>query len=129
MDPSSLLGPLESEVMNVIWTKGDVTVRDVLKVLSERRPIAYTTVMTVMNNLKTKGLLDRISSGKAFIYRAALTPEAFLETASREAVSGLLTQFGDLAIARFVEALADVRPEYIEQLHKLAARKKRQESK
>lgn len=67
-------GPLteaELEIMHVVWQLGDATVRQVHDVLSARRPVAYTTVMTMLGLLARKGHLKREESGKAFVYRPA----------------------------------------------------------
>lgn len=120
MGALGVLGPLEGEVMQVMWGRERATVRDVLGELVGRRPVAYTTVMTVMNNLVTKGLLERAPRGKAFIYEAALTRQALLDRKSREAVGDVLARFGDLAIARFIEAVAELTPEDMERLKQLA---------
>lgn len=72
------LGQLESAVMECVWSAGNpVSVRDVLEVLSQERAIAYTTVMTVMDNLRSKGLLTRKKHGKAYRYRPDLTREQY----------------------------------------------------
>jgi predicted transcriptional regulator len=120
VDFSGLLGPLESEVMKVMWEVERATVRQVVAILQERRSIAYTTVMTIMNNLVTKGLLMRIPHGKAYLYRVALSQEAFFHRASEEAVSDVLARFGDLAIACFLEVAAKLPPEDLERLKELA---------
>lgn len=67
-------GPLteaELEIMHVVWELGDATVRQVHDVLAERRPVAYTTVMTMLGLLAKKGHLKREESGRAFVYRPA----------------------------------------------------------
>ena len=67
-------GPLtevELEIMHVVWELGDATVKQVHDVLSARRPVAYTTVMTMLGLLAKKGHLMREESGKAFVYRPA----------------------------------------------------------
>lgn len=120
MDFSGLLGPLENEVMEVMWEMDQATVRDVVDRLRQRRTIAYTTVMTIMNNLVAKGLLNRLPQGKAYLYRVALSREAFLRRATEEAVSDVLARFGDLAIARFLEVAARLPPEDLKRLKQLA---------
>lgn len=65
------LGPLEAEVMRLVWEMGEVQVDDVLSVLQQDRELAYTTVMTVMSRLAAKGLLHRRKQGRAYLYRAA----------------------------------------------------------
>jgi predicted transcriptional regulator len=62
------LAPQELAVMKVIWRRGTATVRDVYEALRERRPIAYTTVMTTMNILETKGFLQKKRVDRAYAY-------------------------------------------------------------
>lgn len=67
-----ILGPQELQIMKVVWDLERVTVRDVYQALLERRQVAYTTVMTMMNILEQKGFL-RKSAGddRAFVYHPA----------------------------------------------------------
>lgn len=65
------LGPLEAEVMRLVWEIGEVQVDEVHSVLQKDREIAYTTVMTVMSRLSAKGLLTRRKQGRAYLYTAA----------------------------------------------------------
>lgn len=62
------LGPLEDEVMRVVWKKKSLTVREVLETLRKVRTIAYTTVMTIMDSLYRKGFLKRVKIKKAYRY-------------------------------------------------------------
>jgi predicted transcriptional regulator len=62
------LAPQELAVMKVIWRKGSATVRDVYEALRDARPVAYTTVMTTMNILETKGFLEKTRAERAFRY-------------------------------------------------------------
>ncbi|MCC5582651.1 BlaI/MecI/CopY family transcriptional regulator, partial [Microtetraspora sp. AC03309] len=63
-------GELEAEIMDRIWNRGPaaVTVREVFDELVEERRIAYTTVMSTMDNLHTKGWLERDRDGRAYRY-------------------------------------------------------------
>jgi BlaI family transcriptional regulator, penicillinase repressor len=64
------LTPLELEIMKVVWQKDQATVREVHEVLRERRSVAYTTVMTMMGVLATKGHLKRErTTDRAYTYR------------------------------------------------------------
>jgi BlaI family penicillinase repressor len=62
----------ELEIMQVVWELGESTVRQVHGAISARRPVAYTTIMTMLGLLVKKGHLRREESGRAFIYRPAL---------------------------------------------------------
>ena len=69
-----VFGDLETLVMDRLWAAGGSgTVRDVLEALQEDRAIAYTTVLSTMDNLHRKGHLTRERDGKAYRYRTALS--------------------------------------------------------
>ena len=70
--PLPALGAQELAIMKVIWRLKDVSVREVYETLRERRPVAYTTVMTMMNTLEGKGYLKKELDGRAFRYRPAV---------------------------------------------------------
>lgn len=100
------LGELEAEIMEAVWALGSVSVRQVLNQLRKKRDIAYTTVMTVMSRLCDKLVLKRKFNGDgAYVYTAAQVKADFLVTASKRAISGLLKEFGEVAVAQFVDAV------------------------
>lgn len=102
------LGPLEAAVMERLWKRGSATVRDVVEDLGRTRALAYTTVMTIMTRLHTKGLLARDRDGKTYVYRPACTREEHRERLSRDLVRGLVDEFGELALAHFAAELDGV---------------------
>ena len=67
------LPELELEVMKVLWRRDTATVADVQEELKPARPLAYTTVMTVLDRLARKGVVTRSLTGKAWLYSAALS--------------------------------------------------------
>ncbi|MEV6009917.1 BlaI/MecI/CopY family transcriptional regulator [Streptomyces sp. NPDC051976] len=80
------LGDLEDTVMTRVWEwNRPVTVREVLEDLSQDRSIAYTTVMTVMDNLRQKGWLRREAEGRAYRYEAVSTRAAYSAALMNEA--------------------------------------------
>ena len=82
------LGDLEAEVMRRIWARGGaVTVRDILGDLEQERPIAYTTVMTVMDNLRRKGWLSRRPEGRAYRYQPLVSGEEYSAGLMRQALA------------------------------------------
>lgn len=113
-----VLGDLEAEVMEVIWARGEVSVRDVYKVLRRRREIAYTTVMTTMARLAKKRLLTQIKSGLAYRYRPAVTREAFKASVVDEVIDGLLDGFGDSVMAHLAERISREDPARMQELVK-----------
>jgi predicted transcriptional regulator len=107
--------PLESEVMDAIWgASRPVSVREIVDVLNQRRPepLAYTTVMTVMNRLATKNVLTRRGERRSYVYEATAPDAAGI------AVRDVIRTYGDAAVAHFVdEARAD--PEVLRRLRGL----------
>jgi BlaI family transcriptional regulator, penicillinase repressor len=75
-----ILARQELALMKVVWRVGPATVRDVYEALREERRVAYTTVMTVMNILESKGYLRKEPEGRAFRYHAT-QPERRVMTA------------------------------------------------
>ena len=110
-----VLGPLEAEVMRAVWkAKTPQSVRDVMDRLNRDRrdPLAYTTVMTVMSRLAEKEILRRTSQGRAYLYEAAVPDAAAI------AVRSIVRDFGESAVAQFVdEARAD--PKLLRRLERL----------
>jgi predicted transcriptional regulator len=74
--------------MDVLWAHADLSVRDVQ--LHLNRPIAYTTVMTTLDRLFKKGLLERRQVGRAFLYSAALTRADLQTQIAGRVLEGLL---------------------------------------
>src|SRR4051812_31163032 len=66
-----ILTDQELEIMKIVWELGEPTVRDVYEKLRERRPLAYTTVMTMMNILEQKGQLVKDQVDRAYKYKPA----------------------------------------------------------
>ena len=69
------LAPLELDCMNTLWPMGEGTVREIRDRLAERRPRAYTTIMTIMDRLARKGIVERRKFGRAYIYVPNLTAQ------------------------------------------------------
>ena len=101
--------------MQVVWReKRPLTVRELLEQLNDGRSpqLAYTTVMTVMNRLTDKDVLRREPRGRGYVYEATASDQAAI------AVRQVMREFGDAAVARFVEeARAD--PELLKRLERL----------
>lgn len=80
-DPRFELPPLELECMKALWSLGEGTVQEIRERLFPKRPLAYTTVMTVMDRLARKGAVEREKNGRAHVYRATVTEELVRERA------------------------------------------------
>jgi predicted transcriptional regulator len=82
-------GDLESVIMQMVWDHaGPATVRELFDELSQDRAIAYTTVMSTMDNLHRKGWLSRVKDGKAYRYTPTASREEYSARLMREALAG-----------------------------------------
>ena len=124
-DYGKVLGELETQIMELVWKeKEPVSVADIVQSLSKKRTIAYTTVMTIMGRLAEKGLLTRIPSGKAYLYKPAYSKDKFLTRVSRQIIKNFAASFGDTAIAHFTEELENLPSEKKQRLLKILNDKK-----
>lgn len=102
---SKVLGFLEAEIMDVVWSDGELSVRDVREALKKKKAYSFNTIMTVMNRLVDKKLLAKRSQGGAFAYRAAVEKEAFLREVTKSVVSAIVSDGSLFQMAGFVEAI------------------------
>src|SRR5881275_1163613 len=85
---SLALGKLERQVLDQTWQRGEVSVRDIYVAFEER--IAYTTLMTTLDRLYKKRLLDRRKDGRAFFYSPSVSREEFEHGIREDVIDGLL---------------------------------------
>ena len=121
---ASGLGVLETEVMEAVWRGGELRVRDVHERFQAR--LAYTTVMTTMDRLYKKGLLERRKEGRAFVYSARVTRRQLAFDAGAGVIRGLLESEGEPALSFLVDAVTDRDRELLDRLERLVREKKRQ---
>jgi len=102
--PRDVPPPLELACLKALWSLQEGKVRAVQEVVARSRPLAYTTIMTVLDRLVRKGKLNRRKVGRAFVY----SPEASRDSMRRAAVSELLDGFFDGSEAELLEFLRPV---------------------
>ena len=124
---SLALGPLETEVMDLVWELRKATVRDVYRVLLTRREIAYTTVMTIMSNLTSKGVLSRHRQGRAYVYIPAFSRDEFTRARVVEIVDSMLGRFTEPAMSYLVDRMAQVDPQRLAELEEAITRLRRRD--
>ena len=107
-----VLGPLEAECMRLLWRDGASAVSRVQESLNARRdrPLAYTTVMTVLARLHQKGWASRTPDGRHYVYRAAVDETELVDRSTAFAVEALLARYGTGALRHFAARLGDLDP-------------------
>jgi predicted transcriptional regulator len=114
--PFTGIGSLEADILAIVWERERATVRDVYETLRARRQIAYTTVMTVMNNLKKKGLLDQDTSGIAYVYTPAEPGDQVVSDILDSVVDKLLRGRANVAVSHLLGLDTDLTPEQADEL-------------
>ena len=89
--------------MKVVWGRGASTVRDVYEALLERRKIAYTTVMTMMNILEQKGYLKKTQKDRAYLYQATRPQKQVIRGMVREFVDRVFNGSAEPLLLHLVE--------------------------
>jgi BlaI family transcriptional regulator, penicillinase repressor len=120
MSKQSSLKPTESEleILQVLWNKGNATVREVHEVLSEQKDAGYTTTLKLMQIMHEKGLVTRNDSSKTHIYQAAVSREKTQQHLLGKMMNGL---FGGSASQLVMQALGSKKPSQkeIEEIQRL----------
>jgi predicted transcriptional regulator len=118
ISPSSELGPLEKQVLYAVWMRGTALVREVRE--DGKFWQTYTTIMTTMNRLFRKGLLNRTLDGKAFRYSARYSPEELGRLAAVNGIRRLLgSEYASLHLSYLVEAVSEQDDKLLDELQTL----------
>ncbi len=115
------LGPLETEILNIIWKIGSVTIKDVHeRILADPdRELAYASVTTVMQRLTKKGWLSCHKQGRAFIWCAKITKEEAEQIKAYEQMQRFLAVSNPDVVASFADSLDSAS---VEQIQAIASR-------
>ncbi|MGH9672624.1 MAG: BlaI/MecI/CopY family transcriptional regulator [Bryobacteraceae bacterium] len=103
MQRRQALGAQELEILKIVWSRATATVRDVYEALLDRRKVAYTTVMTMMNILERKGYLKRSLQDRAYVYRAAKPQKQVLRGMVRDFVDRVFNGAAEPLLVHLVE--------------------------
>ncbi|WHY16467.1 BlaI/MecI/CopY family transcriptional regulator [Peribacillus frigoritolerans] len=109
-------GPLEANIMEYLWDKDEQSIKAVQQSLELDKPINFNTVMTVMNRLVEKGILEKRSEGRLSLFRPVQSKEEFFEEQSKKLTENLLDEFGGAVISHMLDAMKDADQGLIEKL-------------
>jgi predicted transcriptional regulator len=118
------LHELEAAVMDQMWRLKVATVRQVMDVLNtgDEPDRAYTTVMTVMRKLYSKGMLWRDREDRTDVYMPTMSRGQYQQARAQVQVEALIDQYGDVALANFARQVDQLGPDRLAALRKLAGR-------
>ncbi|GIK83687.1 MAG: penicillinase repressor [Patescibacteria group bacterium] len=116
MIKQKVLGPLEHQIMDIVWKQKKATVYSVVEELCQEKKLAYTTVMTVMSRLTKKGVLSREKKGKTFYYHPRLGKEKFIHSLVQNTIAKMIDTFGEEALVAFIDETKNLSQEHRQQL-------------
>lgn len=123
----SLFGALELRVLDVLWQRGEeTTVRDVLPHFPNA---AYTTMMTTMERLHRKGVLERRKAGRAFLYRPAQSREELESRVIVRTLEPLLKENAEPVLSCLVEQVSRHDEKLLDELERLVREKRKQQER
>jgi len=104
---TKILGELESEIMEIVWQQKISTVREICNHLSQirKKALSFNTIMTIMNRLGGKGLLEKRRGENCYEYEPKLTKREFLDDVSDDVIKDLMKNFKPYVLAHFAENL------------------------
>lgn len=123
--PRVRLGPLERRLLEEVWSRRKVTVRELME--DGKIRLAYTTVMTTLDRLFKKGLLERVAEGKAFRYSACCSREELPQFVAVRDMRRWMesTEVSSLQLSYFVEAIGAQDARLLDELRALVENKRR----
>lgn len=116
------LHELEAEVMEVVWDRGEASVREVMQALNAvaEKERAYTTYMTIMGRLDAKGMLRRRREGKSDFFTPVYTRQEYAERRARAELDSVVDQYGEVALAHIARQMAALDPQRRRMLQRMA---------
>lgn len=128
-DLEAVFGPLELRVLEALWDGGRASVRDLQGSFPDA---AYTTLMTTLDRLHRKGVLDRVKAGRAFVYRSRFTADELRANLRRHVLGVLLGRDRRAlrpVLSHFVEAVSDRDAALLDELERLVREKRRERTR
>jgi predicted transcriptional regulator len=119
------LGTLERKTLDAVWRLGRARVSDVRSALEQRA--AYTTVMTVLDRLYKKGVLDRQREGRAYVYSAVASPDQIQSSVAMSLLRRLLGTREKAApvLSNLVDTVGERDRRLLDELDRLIREKRR----
>lgn len=109
-------GPLEAKIMETLWNGNEMSIKEVQQTIEKEKAINFNTVMTVMNRLVEKSVLQKRHEGRTSYYKPIKTKEEFIDEQSKKLTENLLDEFGGVVVNHMLDTLHEVDQSLIEKL-------------
>lgn len=109
-------GPLEAKIMDILWNGNEKSIKEVQKIIEKERTINFNTVMTVMNRLVEKKILEKRVVGRTSLYKPIMTKMEFIDEQSKKLTENLLDEFGGMVVNHMLDSLEEVNQSLLDKL-------------
>ncbi|ERI07870.1 BlaI/MecI/CopY family transcriptional regulator [Aneurinibacillus aneurinilyticus] len=100
-------GSLEAKIMELLWEADELSIKEVQQHLEKDKPVNFNTVMTVMNRLVEKGILEKRVQGRLSLFQPVQSKEEFMEEQSKKLTENLLDEFGGVVLNHMIDSLKE----------------------
>ncbi|GFZ90994.1 transcriptional regulator [Paenibacillus marchantiophytorum] len=118
------LGSLESLIMELMWESGDwMNVQQLRESLKSEQVYSVNTIMTVLNRLSDKGILDKHAAGrgrnKLALFKVMVSREDFIMEQTRNVTEGLIKDFGEVVVAHMMDVVEELDPDLLRKVEQM----------
>lgn len=118
------LGELQKAIMETVWELGEATTRQVLERVSKRKPLAYTSVLSIMQRLEATGWLKHREEGRTYVYQPAFSREEESVRSLRKFIDRVFHGKSSLLLQHLIED-EELSEDELESLRRLIAKRKK----
>ncbi|MBO1510639.1 BlaI/MecI/CopY family transcriptional regulator [Metabacillus bambusae] len=122
-------GPLEAKIMDILWEGSEKSIKEVQQQLEKEKATNFNTVMTVMNRLVEKKILEKRAEGRTSLFKPVKTKDEFIEEQSKKLTDNLLDEFGGLVVNHMLDSLKEVDQTLLDRLEQKIDQLKKGKSK
>ncbi|MEW6456708.1 MAG: BlaI/MecI/CopY family transcriptional regulator [Acidobacteriota bacterium] len=123
-----ILGKLEKSILETLWERDGICGREIYQKISKNKEIAYTTVLTVLDRMVKKGIVDRKKVDNIYLYYPSMKKEEFERFVTSNIIKGIFDIAPSQAISTFADILSEMNESEINKFFKLIEEKRKAEN-
>lgn len=91
--------------MNLVWAHPHASVREIVNLIDKKKPVAYTTILTILHRLHEKGMVTRQQAQKAYRYTPKISKESYSKNVAQSFIKKFFQSFGEIGITSFAQSI------------------------
>lgn len=102
--------------MDILWNRDEMSIKEVHQILDQEKQVNFNTIMTVMNRLVDKNILQKRTAGRSSLFKPIQSRVEFLNMQSKEMTNELIDEFGDVVVSHMLDALEEADEDLVAKL-------------